>query len=91
MNRVALSNCNNGINGTEKLNRDSLPIAANLSIQEVTRNIQFYAHYKERQFTTRFTFNRLDWKIAYKGTWADKTLVDKEVELNITVDVDSTF
>tara|TARA_R110000850_G_scaffold16697_1_gene51667 strand:+ start:4314 stop:4955 length:642 start_codon:yes stop_codon:yes gene_type:complete len=79
------------ITSIEKIKQDSLNISANLSIREVTRNIQFYAHYKDRHFTTRFTFNRLDWNIAYEGSWADKTLVDKDVELQVSIVVKDAF
>ncbi len=64
---------------------DSLKISGNLTIREVTKNIEFFAHQSGGNFKTIFTFNRLDWNIAYEGSWADKTLVDKEVELNIEI------
>jgi hypothetical protein len=44
--------------------------------------------WKGGNFVTIFTFNRLDWNIAYEGSWADKTLVDKEVELTIEIVVE---
>lgn len=64
---------------------DSLKISGNLTIREVTKNIEFFAHQKGGNFKTIFTFNRLDWNIAYEGSWADKTLVDKDVELTIEI------
>lgn len=69
----------------QKTINDSLQITGNLTIREVTKNIVFFAHEKDGIFRTRFTFNRLDWNIAYEGSWADKTLVDKDVELNIEI------
>lgn len=67
---------------------DSLKVSGNLTIREVTKNIEFFAHQKGGNFVTIFTFNRLDWNIAYEGSWADKTLVDKEVELTIEIVVE---
>lgn len=64
---------------------DSLKISGNLTIREVTKNVEFFAHQKGGNFRTNFTFNRLDWNIAYEGSWADKTLVDKDVELTIKI------
>lgn len=68
-----------------KVGSDSLRISGNFSIREVTKNIEFFAHQKNSIFRANFTFNRFDWNIAYKGSWADKTLVDKDVELIIEI------
>ncbi|MCL8009347.1 YceI family protein [Gelidibacter japonicus] len=69
----------------QKTKNDSLKITGNLTIREVTKNIDFFAYHKNGAFRTTFTFNRLDWNIAYEGSWADKTLVDKDVELTIEI------
>lgn len=69
----------------QKINNDSLRISGNLQIREVTRNIEFSAYHKDNIFRTSFTFNRFDWNIAYQGSWADKMLVDKDVELTIEI------
>jgi hypothetical protein len=68
-----------------KMKNDSLEISGNLTIREVTKNIKFFARKKGNKFRTIFTFNRLDWNIAFEGSWADKTLVDKDVELKIEI------
>lgn len=73
----------------EKNKDDSLKISGNLTIREVTKNIEFFAHQEDGKFRTSFTFNRLDWNIAYEGSWADKTLVDKDVELTIEIEMES--
>lgn len=73
------------LTSVQQLENDSLKISGNLSIREITKNIEFFAHQKKDIFNTQFTFNRLDWNIAYEGSWADKTLVDKEVELTIEI------
>ncbi len=73
------------ITGVEKHSHDLYGISANLSIREVTKNITFQAHKTQDGYTTRFVFNRFDWNIAYEGSWADKTLIDKEVELKIGI------
>lgn len=64
---------------------DSLKVSGNLTIREVTKNIEFFAHQKGGNFKTTFIFDRLDWNIAYEGGWADKTFVDKDVELAIEI------
>ena len=69
----------------QKTKNDSLKISGNLTIREVTKHIEFYAYHKNDKFRANFRFNRLDWNIAYKGSWADKTLVDKDVELTIEI------
>lgn len=74
----------------QKTTNNSLKISANLSIREVTKNICFFAQRVDNHFSTNFTFNRLDWKIAYQGSWANQTLVDKDVELTIEIVIDGT-
>ena len=69
----------------QKTKNDSLKISGNLTIREVTKNIEFFAYQKGGNFKTIFTLNRIDWNIAYEGSWADKTLVDKDVELTIEI------
>lgn len=39
-------------------------------------------------FTTRFTFDRIQWGVAYEGSWANRTLIDKDIELTIDVTTD---
>jgi hypothetical protein len=75
----------------KKMKNDSLKVSGNLTIRGVTKNIEFFAHQKGDNFVTTFTFNRLDWNIAYEGSWADKTLVDKEVELTIEIMVNGSL
>ena len=76
------------LTSTHHIKNDSLKVSGNLTIRGVTKNIEFFAHQKGDNFITTFTFNRLDWNIAYEGSWADKTLVDKEVELTIEIMVE---
>jgi polyisoprenoid-binding protein YceI len=73
------------LTNVQKIKNDSLKISGNLTIREVTKNIEFFAYHKDGMFRANFTFNRLDWNIAYEGSWADKTLVDKDVELTIEI------
>ncbi|WP_231388378.1 YceI family protein [Sphingobacterium hungaricum] len=72
----------------QKVGIDSLRISGNLSIREVTKNIEFFAHPNDSIFRANFTINRFDWNIVYKGSWADRTLVDKDVELIIKIVTD---
>ena len=71
------------LTGVEKGAGDSLKISGNLSIREVSKNIEFLAHENHLGFTSKFRFNRFDWNIAYQGSWAEKTLIDRDIELNV--------
>lgn len=70
------------------LTNDSILITGNLTIKEITRSIKFKAKSKEKEFSTKFTFDRFDWNIAYEGSWADKTLVDKNIELTLKLRIE---
>ncbi len=67
----------------EKTTDDRLKISGDFTIKDVTKNISFFAQQKGNSIFSKFTFNRLDWKVAYTGSWADKTLVDDDIELEI--------
>lgn len=64
---------------------DSLILSGNLTIKEITNTIEFGALYNKKELTAKFTIDRFKWDIAYKGSITDKTLVDKDIELNIVV------
>lgn len=69
----------------EKTTNDRLKISGDFTIKDVTKNITFFAQQKDNSIFSKFTFNRLDWKVAYTGSWAAKTLVDNDIELAIEV------
>ncbi|MBT8204254.1 MAG: YceI family protein [Eudoraea sp.] len=73
------------ITNVKQITSDSLLISGNLTLKNITKNVQFGAKYIEKLFSTKFTFDRFQWNIAYEGNFADKTLVDKDVELTINL------
>ena len=70
------------------LANDSIWVSGNLTIKDITKNISFKAKNGEKEFSTKFTFDRFEWNIAYEGNWADKTLVDKDIELTINLKIE---
>ncbi|WP_113662621.1 YceI family protein [Pedobacter nanyangensis] len=71
------------LTNVEKTAPDRLKISGNFTIRDVTKNITFTASQNKHTLKANFTFNRLDWKVAYTGSWANKTLVDNDIELAI--------
>ena len=71
------------ITGIEKLSTENLQISGNLTICGITQNITFSANQKGNSISTRFLIDRFDWNIAYEGSWADRTLVDRNIEFRI--------
>ena len=76
------------ITKVEKMTSDSLKVSGNLTLKDITKNIEFRAFFGKRLFTTKFTFDRFKWNIAYEGNIADKTLVDKDIELAIRLSLE---
>lgn len=76
------------ITNVKQLTSDSLLISGNLTLKNITKNVEFGAKYHEKLFSTKFTFDRFQWNIAYEGNFADKTLVDKDVELKIILETE---
>lgn len=71
------------ITNVKQITSDSLLVSGNLTLKDITKNIEFRAEYQDKFFATKFTFDRFEWNIAYEGNFADKTLVDKDIELKI--------
>ena len=62
---------------------DSLKVTGNLTMKGITKEVVFEAFEQKPIFSTKFTFDRFEWDIAYSGNWTDQTLVDRKVELTI--------
>ncbi len=75
------------ITSIEQLSADSLNIQGNLTIKGISKNISFAALQEKHQISTSFTFDRFEWNIAYEGSWIDKTLVDRDIELTIQLKI----
>ncbi len=71
------------ITNINQISSDSLLLSGNLTLKDVTKNIEFGATYQGNTFSTKFTLDRFQWNIAYEGNLVDKTLVDKDIELSI--------
>ncbi len=65
------------------LSLDSLQISGNLMIKDIIRSVQIPASMTNQSFITSFLIDRFNWSIAYKGSWANRTLVDREMELRV--------
>jgi len=69
----------------DTLDSDSLKVSGNLTLKNVTKNIEFNAKYQNDIFSTKFKFDRFLWKVNYEGNLVEKNLVDKDIELTIRI------
>jgi len=67
----------------KSLENQVVEITGNLTIKGITNQIRFVSRYDKTHFFARFTLDRFDWNIAYEGSWADRTLVDRDIEFEI--------
>ncbi|OOG70664.1 YceI family protein [Algoriphagus sp. A40] len=58
-------------------------ISGNLTIRGITKNVTLSAIHHDNTLSSRFLIDRFDWNIAYEGSWADRTLVDREIEFRV--------
>ncbi|MGB5417429.1 YceI family protein [Algibacter sp.] len=72
----------------KQINSDSLVVSGNLTLKDITKNIEFGAKYQGKFFETKFTLDRYQWNIAYEGNFADKTLVDKDIVMKIKLETE---
>jgi len=72
---------------TQTLPKDSLWITGDLNIKDVTKSIAFKTLYTSEAFSARLTFDRFQWNVGYKGSWLDRTLIDKDITLSILLKI----
>ena len=65
------------------LSPENLEVSGNLSIRGISKNITFLAIHKGNSIHARFLIDRFDWNIAFEGSWADRTVVDREIEFQV--------
>ncbi|RIW18389.1 YceI family protein [Algoriphagus lacus] len=68
---------------------ENLEISGNLSIRGISKNITFMAIHNGNSINARFLIDRFDWNIAYEGYWTDRTLVDREIEFQVELMMES--
>ena len=63
-------------------------VEGELNIRDVSDRISVLLVLKKedskiKAITSSFKFDRFNWNIGYEGSWVDRTLVDKEVEISL--------
>ena len=61
-----------------------------MTIKEVSKNISITLlistiQENQKQLDAQFTIDRFEWNIGIDGSWLEKKLVDKEIELIIRI------
>ncbi len=65
------------------VDQGKLVLSGDLEIKRITKPISFEGTQNGRQVLSTFSIDRFDWDIAYTGSWADRTLVDREIEFRV--------
>ncbi|TDQ33137.1 YceI family protein [Zeaxanthinibacter enoshimensis] len=56
-----------------------------LTMRGITHPVEFHGLYADGQLKALLQFDRFRWDIAYQGSWANRSLIDREVELSVTL------
>jgi hypothetical protein len=62
---------------------ENLKVEGELEIKGISKSIHFDAKKNGTEVLAAFSINRFDWNIAYTGSWADRTLVDREIHFQV--------
>ncbi len=54
-----------------------------LSMRGISNPVEFEAAKVDRGYQAKILLDRFTWNIAYEGSWVDRTLVDREIELEV--------
>ncbi|MEB2778927.1 YceI family protein [Algoriphagus sp. C2-6-M1] len=72
-----------------KKNRNGeIGINGELKIKGITNTVSLAITEYENGYTATLEIDRFDWDIAYSGSWIDRTLVDRVIELKIEIAYD---
>lgn len=83
------------ISNTETFTADSLKVWGDLSIRDITKEIEFTAYQRyesnnKQEFWATFKIDRFEWNISYQGSYwkritsiIDNTLVDADIYLTV--------
>jgi polyisoprenoid-binding protein YceI len=63
-------------------------VSGMLEIKGIRNPISFAAELRGKIFLANFKIDRFDWNIAYEGSWTDRTLVDREIELWVELNLE---
>jgi polyisoprenoid-binding protein YceI len=71
-----------------KKEKQNITVEGELSIRDVKDRIKVLLEISRdnseiRSISSKLEFDRFNWNIGYKGSWADRTLVDKEIEITL--------
>lgn len=70
------------------ISKMEVQVKALLTIRSVTRSIDILVS-KEKwdsdtyDFSSQFSFNRFDWNIGSEGSWLEKKLVDRDIQVRV--------
>ncbi|MEP1088895.1 YceI family protein [Algoriphagus sp.] len=68
----------------EELQNNKLLVDASLTIKGIANPVSFEVEkLGKHHFQTRLQIDRFNWDIAYSGSWVDRTLVDREIDLSV--------
>lgn len=68
------------INKFQPIEGEYYQVSGMLEIKGIRNPVTFAAESKGKTLFANFKINRFDWNIAYEGSWADRTLVDRDIE-----------
>ena len=71
-----------------KKEKQNIIVEGELSIRDVKDRITVLLELSQdksviRSISSKLEFDRFNWNVGYKGSWAERTLVDKEIEIII--------
>lgn len=71
-----------------KKEKRNITVEGELSIRDVEDRITVLLEISRdnseiRSISSKIEFDRFNWNIGYKGSWADRTLVDREIEITV--------
>lgn len=68
---------------TDEDGKDIYVISGDLTIKSSSHPIQFTAQRKDNLISALFEIDRFKWDIAYRGSWINRNLVDKEISFEV--------
>lgn len=75
------------ITSVRPFSEESLEFTGQLTIRGITKDVQFTGEFSNNHLKAALHFDRFRWNVAYQGSWVNRSLIDREVELKVDIKV----
>lgn len=75
------------ITSVKPITEENLEFTGQLTIRGITNDVIFTGEFSNNHLKATLHFDRFRWNVAYQGSWVNRSLIDRKVELKVDIRV----